>query len=324
MTRAHRLLLPVGLPLVVLVGLAVPAVGESVGSIELGPAGFSDLCIILTFLVTGLFTSSAALRFPGLLRGLTTVLVINLLVAPLLGVAAVRALDPQLGLAVGIALMVSVPTTLSSAAVITVNVGGDRLWAVTLTVVTAILGSITAPIAVSAILGANVSINAWPILGQIIIVVLVPMTLGYLVGRFWWRAPPMWLSLLPTLSVLALVWVTMSRNAEAARGMEPALVGAMVVVAGAVHGVLLISAAVSGRGLPFEHAIPVLFVASQKSLPLALAILTLVANQSPQVAHVAAVATITCLVWHFLQLFADSALSHRLAIRHAEAAPAAG
>ena len=321
LARVNRLILPVGLIVVVTAGLVAPAVGESVGAARFGGASFSDVCIITVFFVNGLQTRLTGARDPALLRAIAPVAGINLLLAPVLGVVAVRLLDLPFGLEVGIALMASVPTTLSSAAVIAINVGGDRLWALTLTIVTVLLGSVTAPIAVSWILSADVELDPWPVLLTVAATVILPTVLGYLLRKFLWHSPPQWVSVVPSVAVLGVVWVTMSTNAEAAKAMAPVLVLAMIAAASVGHGALLAAARAASAGMPVRHAMPVLFVASQKTLPLALTILAIISEQLPEIAAVAAVATITCLVWHFLQLFADSVLAHRLALRHAAALP---
>ncbi len=315
--QLNRLLLPVGLPVVIAFGLALPGIGTAVGGLALGPTSFSDWCVIAIFLVIGLQTRLAGARDSALLRAAAAVLAINLVLAPLLGWAALRLLDLPLGLAVGIALMASVPTTLSSAAVIAINAGGDRLWALMLTIVTVLVGSFTAPVALSLMLAADVGLDSWPILTQVVLTVLVPTVVGYTVRKLLWSNPPHWLGAVPSLAVLAVVWVTIAGNADAAKTMPLILLLAMVVAAAVGHGALLAAARAASARMPVQHAMPVLFVASQKTLPLALTILAIAGDQVPQIAAVAAVATITCVVWHFLQLFADSTLARRLSLRHA-------
>lgn len=319
MARFNRLILPVGLPLAVLVGLLLPELGRTAGSLGAGPLTFSDIAIIVIFFINGLQTRLAGVKDRHLVRAALLVLGINLLLAPLVGAAAVWLLSLPLGLATGVALMVSVPTTLSSAAVIAVSVGGDRAWALTLTIVTVLLGSVTAPLAVSGILAADVSVSPWPILADVLWLVLAPTVLGYGLRKLWWSDPPQWLGAVPSVAVLSVVWVTMSTNAETALQMPWYLVFAMVLAAAVGHGVLLAAAGAVVHGMPVQHAMPVLFVASQKTLPLALTILTIISEQVPQIAGVAAIATITCVVWHFLQLFVDSLLAQRLAVRYATA-----
>lgn len=316
----NRVILPAGLPVVILIGMLAPSFGSAAGDLRLGPIAFTDWCVITIFFVNGLQIRLAGARDRALVRAIPLVMGINLVLAPLLGVVAFQFVDLRLGLEVGIALMLAVPTTLSSAAVIAINVGGDRLWALLLTIVTVLAGAFTAPVAVSLILASDLDVNPWPILGQVVLTVVVPTVVGYVLRKVLWRNPPEWLSVIPSVAVLAVVWVNMSNNADAARQMPPVLLVAMALAAALGHGALLVAARAAAVGLPVQQAMPVLFVASQKTLPLALTILALLGEQVPEIAAVTAVATITCLVWHFLQLFADAMLSQRMAVRHAERA----
>lgn len=318
------MLLPVGLPLVLLLGILWPQPGAAVGGWAFGPLTFSDAAVVLIFFVNGLQMRFAGARDPALLRAIAWVLGINLVLAPALGLAAVRVLDLPLGLAVGIALMASVPTTMSSAAVIAINAGGDRLWALTLTIVTVLVGSITAPLAVSMILSAAVSVSPWPLLQQVALIVLLPSVVGVLARRTIVRRPPEWVGLIPSIAVIMVVWTTMSVQSDAASELSALALAAMVVVGVVGHGVLLFAAGLPARRMTTARAMPVVFVASQKTLPLALTILVILVAEVPQIAAVAAAATITCVVWHFIQVFGDSVLADRLALRHAAAVQRSG
>ena len=324
MDQVNRLLLPIGLPIVLVLGIAWPSPGSSVGAWSVGPLTFSDAAVVLIFFINGLQMRFAGAREPALLRAIAWVLGINLLLAPAIGVAAVRLLDLPLGLAVGIALMASVPTTLSSAAVIAINAGGDRLWALTLTIVTVLVGSITAPLAVSAILSAAVSLSPWPLLQQVALIVLLPTAVGALARRTIVRRVPEWFGLIPSLAVISVVWTTMSLQSDAASELSAGILAAMVLIAVVGHGSLLLAAGLPASRMTTAHAMPVVFVASQKTLPLALTILVILVGEVPQIAAAAAAATITCVVWHFVQVFGDSVLANRLALWHGVRAQRAG
>jgi sodium/bile acid cotransporter 7 len=316
--RSNRLLLPVGLPLAVAVGLLLPAAGSALGGVRVGSFSWNDIAVVIIFLVVGLTTELASGHDRSLLAAGVKVLAVNLVLAPVLGAAALAVFDLPLGVALGLVVMVSVPTTLSSAAVIAINVGGDRVWALTLTVVCVLVGAFTAPVAVSLLLSTeNVDLSPWPILADVLRVVLLPAVVGALLRRFLLPDPPRWLGTVPSLMVLSVVWVTMSEQAATARSMEPVLLLLMLVVAVVGHGALLAAAAALIRSMPTEHAMPVLFVASQKTLPVALTVLVLLGQEVPQVEELLAVATIACVVWHFTQLFADSLLADRIAVAHA-------
>jgi predicted Na+-dependent transporter len=285
--------------------------------VRLGPLPWTDLAVVVIFVVVGLTTEFAGARNRSLLGAVARVLLINLVLAPLVGVLAIGLLDLPIGVALGAAVMASVPTTLSSAAVIAINVGGDRVWALTLTVVCVVVGAFTAPVAVSLILAtAEVELSPWPILADVLKIVLLPAIAGALLRRLALPSPPHWLSVVPSTMVLSVVWVTISEQSQTVRSMAPALLLVMAAVAVVVHGALLAAAGAAVRGMPTEHAMPVLFVAAQKTLPVALTILVLLGDQVPGVAAELAIATIACVVWHFTQLLADSLLADRIALAH--------
>ncbi len=315
MAALNRYILPVGLPLVLLIGLFLPGIGGALAGVSFGSTSLGSLLVIPIFLVYGLQTQLFALHSPGLGRAIAIVLIVNLVLAPLLGAALIFGLGLSFGLAVGVALMASVPTTMSSAVVIAVNAGGDRLWALVLTIVTVLVGSITAPLVVSVILSADAALDPVATLVGVVLVVLVPAAVGYTFARVTGWRPPAWFDAIPSLMVLTVVWMTVSANAETLWGLAADTLVAMVLLAAAVHLALLGAAAVATRGMSAPHRMPVLFVASQKTLPMALTILTIISSQEPQVAQVAGVAAIACVVWHFTQLVGDSALSGRLGAR---------
>ena len=320
--RANRLILPIGLPLVMLFGVFLPAPGAALDQARPLGISVSDLCVLTIFFVNGLNMRLSGTRDRQLLRALLLVLGINLILAPLLAAGVIMSVDITLGVLLGMALMASVPTTLSSGAVIAINAGGDRVWALALTVVTVLIGSVTAPLAISALLSTAVSINPWPLLLDTAVMVLVPTAAGWLVRRTIWPKQPAWLGLVPSAAVLTVVWMTMSTYADEARAMSLALIGLMVLVGAVGHGVLLGASSLASRGMPHRQAMPVLFIGSQKTLPLALTMLVLVIEAVPALAVAASVATITCVIWHFIQVFADSLLGNRLAIRAATSRPA--
>ena len=315
--RAQRLILPIGLPLALVLALLLPAPGQALGGIGVGPLSWSMLSVAVIFLINGLEIRFAGIDDPALARSAALVATLNLLVAPALAGVLLVATTWPLELDVGIAVMASVPTTLSSAAVIAINVGGDRLWALALTVSTVLLGSVTAPLAVSALLSSGIDISPVVLLRQVLLIVLVPTAIGVLLRKAARvRLPPV-LSLVPSLAVVSVVWVTMSEQADAALSLEPVVVAGFVAVGVVGHLVLLGLGALAARGRPVAQAMPILFVTAQKTLPLALTILVILAEQSPQVAAAAAGATLIFVSWHFIQVFGDAVLSGRLAVRHA-------
>ena len=121
------------------------------------------------------------------------------------------------------------------------------------------------------------------------------------------RKAPGWVRYVPSSCIILAVWMSMS----ASRGTLLELtVGALVlIVAGSllVHGSLLGLCAAAGRGLRLAagERIALLFVVSQKTLPVAIGVLT--ALNAP-----IASALVVCIVFHFLQLMVDALIAARL------------
>lgn len=312
MARIQRLLLPVGLPAALIFGVFAPRPGLWVDAHSWLGMSWSNFSILVVFLINGIQMPQVATHDRALVRAAVQVCVLNLVVAPAIVWVLFQVVDLPLGAAVPLALMASVPTTLSSATVTGTNAGGDRLWSLVLTVACVLAGSVTAPIAVGALLGSSVSISVWPLLSQVLELVLLPVAVGWALRRWVWRRPPSWLGMVPSLAVMSVVWVTMSRQSETVRALAPSTLALIAVVAVVGHAGMLAMAWLAARGRSWDHAMPVLFVTAQKTLPMALTILVILGDQSPEVAAVSAVATVACVAWHFTQVFGDSVLAARL------------
>lgn len=313
MRRANRIVLPVGMLAALVVALGWPQPGAALGGVSVVGLGWSDISVIVIFLINGLQMRFTAVRDPRVLRAVVVVAVSNLLVAPALAAVLLTVTSLPLGLAVGVALMSSVPTTLSSATVISVNVGGDRAWALSLTITTVLLGALTAPVAVSLLLSTAVEVSPWPLLREVLLLVLLPTLIGVALRLLLRLDIPLWVGLVPSLAVVSVVWVTLSQQAQAAVALGAATLLGIVAVAVIGHTALLGLGWLAARSLPLREAMPVLFVTAQKTLPLALTILVILVDQVPPIAAVVATATLTCVAWHFLQVLLDSVIAQRVA-----------
>jgi predicted Na+-dependent transporter len=309
--RFSQWLLPVGVLLALIAGLTIPEPGQSLGAIALGPLDVTAASVIVIFLISGIAIRSATLHLAGLPRAAVMVCVLNLVLAPTLAGLLLTVVSLPIGLVFGLAAIISVPTTLSSAAVLTQVAGGDQAWGTALTVLCVFVGAITAPLAVSLLLSAEVVVPAGPLLLQLVLLVVVPSALGYLVARgLGWQVNRFW-RLVPSLGVILLAWITVSESAETVQGTpgQQLLLAVMLVIGG--HAVMLLLARIASAGLPRERAIPVFFVTAQKTLPLALTIIAAVAALVPELQFYAADAVVVAVLWHFLQLLVDGSLAAR-------------
>jgi BASS family bile acid:Na+ symporter len=326
-------LLPIGLTVALLLALLVPALGTTVGSLAVGPLDWAGASVVLIFVISGY-----AIRPSGLARGgfvksardfakpMGIVVVANLLIPPVVAWACLRLVELPPGLAMGVAVMAAVPTTLTTATVIGVFAGGNRTWSVGLTITSVCVGAFTAPLAFSAVLAADVEIPPLPLLLAVASIVIVPLAVGFVVARILRRDPPEWLFVLPPVAVIGVVWVTLSESHDELVGSSANQLVAIVAISLVGHLVLLLLGFGASRPFSTEHGRSVLFVVAQKTLPLALSLILAATVVAPELAEFASAAVLLSVVWHFVQLMVDSLIAGRMRSRDraGEASPPRG
>jgi len=155
------------------------------------------------------------------------------------------------------------------------------------------------------------SLSPWPLLRQLILIVLLPFIIGMISKRII-RIPPrnIVLRYLPSTCVIATVWMSMSASSETLKELNPSLLALIALSAACIHAVLILLCWLS-RLLyrsQREEWLALLFTASQKTLPVAVGVLTFLHQP-------AGLALVACILFHFMQLFADSLLASRFARR---------
>ncbi len=297
--------LPVGLVLAIALALAAPVPGR-----VLNDTGLVLGLVPLIFLVNGYQTRLDMLALGGRFLGvLASGAVVGLLLGPFLGLTAASLLGLPAAAALGLVVMASMPPTLSSGVILTENAGGHTLWAMLLTILLNLAGIFTIPfvLGLTLELSAEVAVSPWPLLLRLLTVVLLPFALGALLRRVIGRTAPGWVRYVPSACIIVTVWMSMS--ASSATLLELTAGAFVLIVAGAalVHGALLALCAAVGRGMALARGerIALLFVVSQKTLPVAIGVLT--ALNVP-----IAGALVVCIVFHFLQLMVDALIAARL------------
>ncbi len=301
--------LPVGLLLALGMAMLEPAPG-----VALHRAGLVPWMVVIIFLVNGYQMDLRRLpRASQVARAAVTAVAINLLLSPLLGLAAVSLFALPAGVAMGLVVMATVPTTLSSGIVMTRLAGGNAPKALFLTILLNLIGVVSIPFMLQFALGSAglVSISPWPILKQLVLLVLLPFALG---ASFRSLAPGYsgnrLLRYLPSSCVIGTVWASASASSDLIKALEPDLL--LLVLAGSlfIHGALLLLCHLA-RYLyrpRYDEWLALLFTASQKTLPIALGVLAMVGHQVGP-------AMVACLIFHFQQLLVDSTIASRLARR---------
>jgi len=298
--------LPVGLLLALLFAWLDPEPGAL-----LQQKGLIPWMVITIFLINGYQTNLKQLpRGRSILAGSIVGVMISLLISPFVGLAVASALALPVGAVMGLVVMSTVPPTLSSGIVMTQIAGGNVPKALFLTILLNLVGIFTIPFMLQLTLESVgiISISPWPLLKQLILIVLIPFLVG-MVAKLVIHIPSHhWaLRYLPLSCVIGTVWMSVSASVDTLKNINLLLLLLLVVGALAVHGTLMLLCWLSRYVYRPEanEWRALLFTASQKTLPVAIGVL--VALDQP-----IGLAMVACIVFHFLQLFLDSIIASRL------------
>jgi sodium/bile acid cotransporter 7 len=317
-------------------GTLAPAAGCAAGA-----AGASTAATAGIFLIAGLSlapadAARAAASKRAVAAGLASILVLTPLLAAPLAHALRSSLHPH-DLATGLTVFFCLPTTLSSGVAITAAAGGDAALALLLTVASNLMGVLTAPIAIGAVLGsggsgARFALDPGPLLASLASSVAAPLAAGAALRAL---LPPLATAVdarkrtlrYVSATLLALVpWIQTSRAAAAGCALPPSAVAAAVGAGVALHaGLLVVNGFLAtrlplgpspddGHATPPAAALALTLVASQKTLTIApVALLALYASPGgpPGGAGAAAVASLPLVGVHVLQTALDGALAAR-------------
>ncbi len=305
-------MLPVFLLAAVAAGFLFPGVGAWLERRNRIGLSVQSWAIVVLFFVYGLRLQWAQWHIPRRWIPLAiSAVVINLLLGPLVGLALAVAWRMHGGVLLGLLAMSCVPPTLSSGMVVTESAEGDVFLALFLTLLLTFAGLAIMPLTLAWTLrlGVHLSFPLGLFARRVAGLVLLPLLVGRLFQFFRrGRLFPAWLDLVPSLCVALVVFMPVSVQTEALRGLRTLdflqILGATV----SVHLLLMGAAAVVGKVLSasFQERVALFFVASQKTLPLALTALAALGIATPYSAMLSS-ATVVCVVFHISQLLLDSA-----------------
>lgn len=307
-----------------LIGLSVPEMGRWVSKPSLHVkllgdvrcVGFANVFVI--FLISGLRLKTDAmlssLRSPlALLLGI----ILIIFVTPCVGFITVR-LPIQKELRHGFTLFSSVPTTLASgAALISGCQGADRATelALMLTVASNLLGCFSTPVILSQILGnADISIDAVKLILKLVLCILLPTCVGKVAqvlvpgASQFAKTHKLLLTILANFSLCFYVWQAISNAQQRIVKIPFEFLALCIACALLLHCafwlVNLLVFVIPGV-TDVHHRRGVFLLASQKTLPVSLAILAGLPESSFGEAGLVA---LPCIFGHFSQLIADSFL----------------
>ncbi len=188
--------------------------------------------------------------------------------------------DKQPAMALGLLLAGLVPTSGMTISW-TGFAKGNMTAAVKMTVIGLILGSLATPFYVGWLMGAQIQINLGMVAKQIVLIVFLPMTLGFVTQRFLVRRygqelfqkeigpkfPPM-----ATLGVLGIVFVALALKAETIAAQPQLLLQILFPLILLYSANYLISTLIGRTFLPRGDAIALVYGSVMRNLSIALAI----------------------------------------------------
>ncbi|HJO92684.1 MAG TPA: bile acid:sodium symporter [Victivallales bacterium] len=299
----QKLLLPVGTLAALVIAYIVPQSGIYLKNLNL-----IAWLVVIIFWTYGYTHDITNIKFSRKTAIASVVIIINnLILSALIGSFFGWLLLPTLA-AVGLLVITSMPPTLSSGIVITDNSDGNAVLALLFTIILNLVGIFLMPIMFKFTLAGfqNIDISSTLILLKLVKIILIPLVIGYFMKLIVPKYNHFNLyKLIPSICVILITFIGLS---EAMSKIEEVNIGLLLLIIGAsiiVHFILLaINWFIGSKIVRLEkyNNKAMIFVGSQKTLPIALFILFLILKD-------AALASVVCVLYYFLQILIDSAIA---------------
>ncbi|KAG5557016.1 hypothetical protein RHGRI_007311 [Rhododendron griersonianum] len=224
----------------------------------------------------------------------------------------------------GLAIFSCMPTTLSSGVALTRLAGGNSALALAMTLVSSLLGILVVPFSISMFIanGVGVSVPSEQLLRSLILPLLVPLLVGK-VFRETFKGLAVFvdqnrklLSMISALLLGLVPWIQVSRSRALLLMVKPAVFLVAVGMGAFLHLILLAFNALSIQGLSAisggrksvfakrENASALLIVASQKTLPVMVAVVEQLGGALGE----SGLLVLPCVAAHLNQIIIDSFL----------------
>ncbi|KAK6138031.1 hypothetical protein DH2020_028227 [Rehmannia glutinosa] len=312
--------LPLALVSGVLLGLANPSLGCLADTYYISK--FSTFGI---FIISGLTLCSdeigaAAEAWPVGLFGLASILFITPLFSRII---LLIKLQPQ-EFVTGLAIFSCMPTTLSSGVALTRLAGGNSALALAMTVISNLLGILIIPFSISKFIaaGVGVSVPTERLLRSLVLTLLIPLILGKVARELskgvadFADGNRKLLAVISAIFLSFVPWIQVSRSRSLLLMVKPSIFLVAVVMGALLHTVLLafnalvipsLSVISGGSKSPFakkENASALLLVASQKTLPVMVAVVEQLGGALGE----SGLLVLPCVAAHLNQIIIDSFL----------------
>ena len=303
--------LPLGLLLVALAGIFLPAPGIYMATF---PTVYIVVSII--FFISGLLLKTdeiwkAIRAWEGTVWGFISILIVT----PLVGVvfAATLPIDPIFQ--IGLSLFCCMPTTLSSGIALTNQARGNVALALLLTILTNLGGIVTVPFALVFLVGpvlesiGPVELSAVDLLLKLCLSILLPLSLGRFCrkyGEYWLDEHRSQLVIISNLALISVPWMKFSQSSERLAEVDMNELLVLIVACMCLHIIYLIlnTGAVKLLSIDWNEGKAVILLSSQKTIPVAMAVLAFI----PVAEETKGLIAIPCITFHFVQIIIDALL----------------
>ncbi|KAK6144667.1 hypothetical protein DH2020_021487 [Rehmannia glutinosa] len=312
---------PLGMVEGVLLGLANPSTWLSSGDTYY----LSKISTFGIFIISRLTLRSdeigvAAEAWPAGLFGLASILFITPLFSRII---LLIKLQPQ-EFVTGLAIFSCMPTTLSSGVALTRLAGGNSALALAMTVISNLLGILIIPFSISKFIaaGVGVSVPTERLLRSLVLTLLIPLILGKVARELskgvadFADGNRKLLAVISAIFLSFVPWIQVSRSRSLLLMVKPSIFLVAVVMGALLHTVLLafnalvipsLSVISGGSKSPFakkENASALLLVASQKTLPVMVAVVEQLGGALGE----SGLLVLPCVAAHLNQIIIDSFL----------------
>eukprot|EP00927_Polykrikos_kofoidii_P034448 TRINITY_DN2923_c0_g1_i1.p1 TRINITY_DN2923_c0_g1~~TRINITY_DN2923_c0_g1_i1.p1 ORF type:complete len:339 (-),score=53.54 TRINITY_DN2923_c0_g1_i1:221-1237(-) len=315
-----RNFLIIGVVVVIIVGLVFPQLGLALGHVRLVSLKLTEVAICWMFVASGVCLESAADAFHW--KPLTLGLALILGATPLLAwpILLLGGLDLNQDLLTGMALFCIVPTTLSSGVTMITQANGNVSLAILMTALSNILGVFLMPFTASHVFAANVQLEPWGLLRELLWLTLAPLVVGMVLRKL---VPPLasfakknkkLIGISQNSCVVLVVLLMISKAQAHIIGAKTWDLVCCVFLAAGVHLVYRIVGYVvaTAAQLPPEDWVTVVLMCSQKSLPVCASVIL---GLPHALQAKGGVFILPCILAHAAQLVIDSILAVRWEVK---------
>ncbi|CAG9467676.1 unnamed protein product [Pedinophyceae sp. YPF-701] len=306
--------LPLGLLLALLIGLTWPFPGKELNQLKSGDYKIiSTINVVLIFFLQGLSlrtdeVKQAIRAWKAMSWGIFSIIAVTALTGFVLFELPVTPIEFRIGLAV----FCVVPTTLTSGVTLVNQAKGNGALALMLTVVTNLLGIVTSPWWLKAIIrGSNSSVDAVDLLLKLLLTILLPVTVGKALRELikpiqaFVKKHKRAISLTTNGLLIMIVWMSISGSASTIKSVAFGKIALIIAIEVIVHGYYLAMnfGACKVLRLNKQELRCVLLLASQKTLPVAITVISYLGDAGDT-----GLMALPCIVGHLSQLLIDSGI----------------